>query len=122
MIVDILQGSLSGIGSLSGDISAVPGISGAISAVSQLSGEILAAGALSGSLSSPVTLGGVITIPPLVGGVIYDGDYTVTPKAFESTTLPTAEKLMTDDVTVLEIPYYATSNVHGTTIYIADEV
>ena len=52
---------------------------------------------------------------------IYDGEYIVTPKPFTEQTLETKEKLMTDDVTVLAIPYYETSNVSGITIYIGGE-
>lgn len=52
---------------------------------------------------------------------IYRGEYVVTPKAYDSTVLETKEKLMTDDVTVLEIPYYETSNESGLTVYIAGE-
>lgn len=56
------------------------------------------------------------------GGVPYTGDYTVTPKAREGTTLKTKDKVMTKDVNVLEIPYFDVSNESGTTIYIASEV
>lgn len=49
----------------------------------------------------------------------YEGDYIVTPKAFDETVLPTKHKSMRDDVTVLEIPYQETSNTHGTTVVIA---
>ena len=51
----------------------------------------------------------------------YEGDYTVTPKV-TAQVLPTASKIMTDDVTVKAIPYYDTSNLYGTTIYIGSEV
>lgn len=58
----------------------------------------------------------------LVHGESYDGDYTVTPKMFEGTVLPTKDKTMTDDVTVLEVPFYEVSNASGgTTVYIATE-
>ena len=50
---------------------------------------------------------------------IYTGAYQVTPKAFEETILDTDNKLMTDDVTVYEIPYAETSNTYGTTVTIA---
>lgn len=56
------------------------------------------------------------------GGVPYEGDYTVTPKAHEQTVLATKRKYMNDDVTVLEVPYFETSNESGTTVYIAREV
>ena len=48
----------------------------------------------------------------------YEGSYSVTP-AVEEQTLETKEKLMTDNVTIQEIPYYDTSNnAGGTTAYI----
>lgn len=49
---------------------------------------------------------------------IYEGDYIVTPKTDEEVVLNTSDKLLTDDITVLEIPYYETSNVSGYTVYI----
>lgn len=52
----------------------------------------------------------------------YTGDYQVIPKADEDQILPTKDKRMTDDVTVLRVPYYETSNVYGNTVYIASEV
>lgn len=56
------------------------------------------------------------------GGVPYTGEYTVTPKAHEQTVLQTKRKLMLNDVTVLEVPYFETSNISGTTVYIAEEI
>ena len=49
---------------------------------------------------------------------IYEGDYIVNPKAFEDIILKTSNKKLIDDITVLEIPYYETSNVSGYTVYI----
>lgn len=52
----------------------------------------------------------------------YDGEYTVTPKV-ESQTLETAGKLMDDNVTIKEIPYYNVSNNSGgSTVYIGREI
>lgn len=54
---------------------------------------------------------------------LYEGAYTVTPKAFEQQGLPTADRLLTQDVTVFEIPYFETSNLSGgSTVYIGSEV
>lgn len=53
---------------------------------------------------------------------IYKDDYIVTPKARESQVLETEGKLMKENLTVLEVPYFETSNEYGTTIYIASEV
>ena len=55
-------------------------------------------------------------------GEPYDGPYDVTPKVMAQT-LPTAKKLMRDDVSVRAIPYFDVSNpAGGNTIYIANEV
>ena len=56
--------------------------------------------------------------PVYMGGEPYD----VTPKV-SAQTLPTAKKLMLDDVYVRAIPYFDVSNpAGGNTIYIANEV
>lgn len=52
-----------------------------------------------------------------VGRETYHGAYEVIPDT-EVHVLPTADKVMEGDVTVREIPYYETSNVQGTTVYI----
>lgn len=52
----------------------------------------------------------------------YTGSYEVTPKAHTSQTLETANKIMTDDVTISEVPFYNVSNSSGgLTSYIAKE-
>lgn len=61
-------------------------------------------------------------LPIYLGGEPYDGPYDVTPKV-TAQTLPTAKKLMRDDVSVRAIPYFDVSNpAGGNTIYIANEV
>ena len=58
----------------------------------------------------------------LINTDTYNGEYVVKPKMFEGTVLPTKDKTMTDDVTVLEVPYYEVTNQSGgTTVYIATE-
>lgn len=53
-----------------------------------------------------------------VGGEIYEGNYTVIPKA-EDQSLPTRKKVMVQNLTVAEIPFFDVSNTSGgTTIYI----
>ena len=60
--------------------------------------------------------------PVYMGGEPYEGPYDVTPKV-TAQTLPTAKKLMRDDVSVRAIPYFDVSNqAGGNTIYIASEV
>ena len=52
----------------------------------------------------------------------YEGEYEVTPK-ISSQILPTAKKLMKDDVTIKSIPYFDVSNpAGGQTIYIGSEL
>lgn len=43
----------------------------------------------------------------------YTGAYTVKPLPFNESILPTSGKSMKKDVTVLEIPYYETTNLQG---------
>ena len=53
---------------------------------------------------------------------VYDGPYEAIPKV-TAQTLPTAKKLMMEDVSVRAIPYFNVSNpAGGNTIYIANEV
>ena len=60
--------------------------------------------------------------PVYMGGEPYEGPYDVTPKV-TAQTLPTAKKLMRDDVSVRAIPYFDVSNpAGGNTVYIANEV
>lgn len=52
----------------------------------------------------------------------YTGTYSVTPKAFQTQTLDTADKVLSDDIVIGEVPYYQTSNNSGgITSYIAKE-
>lgn len=63
--------------------------------------------------------GNVIKVTPET----YKGDYQVTPLAEEETVLKTKDKYMTDNVTVLEVPFYKTSNPSGgETAYIAQNM
>lgn len=52
---------------------------------------------------------------------IYSGPTEVTPKISKQT-LATKNKTVMEDITVLKIPYFETSNETGTTVYIANEV
>lgn len=52
----------------------------------------------------------------------YDGTYEVTPQAETAVTLKTAEKYLSEDVTVKKIPYYEVDNESGgTTVYIGND-
>ena len=89
-------------------------ITGVISAQKSLRGNIEAHGALSGTVALPKVVD--------YGGEVYEGEYIITPET-DSQTLPTARKRMQDDLTVLAIPYYETTNeTGGNTVYIGMEV
>lgn len=58
------------------------------------------------------------------GGIApnYPGPYEIIPRAHDVQVLSTKGKRMKEDVTVLQVPYWATENfAHGNTVYIANE-
>ena len=57
-----------------------------------------------------------------VEGDPYEGDYIVTPLARLDQVLATGGKTLDQDMTILQIPYYQTSNPTGDTVYIGSEV
>ena len=71
----------------------------------------------------PVTVQvGVVTRTSAGDIPVYEGPYEAIPKV-EAQTLPTAKKLMTEDVTVQGVPIYEVSNEQGgNTVYIAKEL
>lgn len=92
-------------------ITALPTLKGKISSTTKnMAGRLSAIGHLTGHLSV------------VREREVYTGDYTVTPRAFVSQTLDTADRVMSGNVTVTEVPYYETDNDSGTTAYIAKEV
>lgn len=95
---------------------------GTITVAGTLSGALSTGGGLSGTLSGVGSLSGALSRAEGIVAPIYEGAYTVTPKANTEQVLATDGKLMQDDVTVFEIPYFETSNLSGTTVYIANEV
>ena len=56
---------------------------------------------------------------PIISEEIYEGNYEVTPKV-TSQTLLTGQRVMKDNLNVLSIPYYETSNLKGKTIIIGE--
>ena len=76
-------------------------------------------GVLSGSGSFQGELGVFLTEGI---GDTYTGETTVIPKARTDVILPTKDTVVREDITVKQVPYYATSNeAGGSTIYIAKE-
>lgn len=58
------------------------------------------------------------TAPPV--GEIYSGTYLITPLVNAAQELPTAHKILEQNVVVEEIPYYEVSNQYGKTVHIGD--
>lgn len=88
-------------------------LSGALSDHGKLIGALSPVAGLTGTLSPPRGLTGILTIPRVLDAEYYTGEYEVTPQARSDVILDTSGKLMTDDVTVFEIPYYETTNPAG---------
>lgn len=92
-----------------------------------INGELATQEIITGLISSSEEYGFVITgtldIVPSFSNEIYDGVYVVTPKINIDQILETKDKIMENDVTVLKIPLWETSNESGgTTVYIAMEI
>ena len=119
--MDILNGEIQQENKLSGFLSLNNDkLTGYLSNNETLVGCVVSSGFdLIGNLSMEYKpIKGDITIPPEIPTEIFDGDYTVIAKPFQSSTLPTQGLKMRDDIVILEIPYYETSNVSGKTVYI----
>lgn len=76
---------------------------------------------LDGDLSLEFSDDGDVGIFYQDGYPIYTGATEVTPKVTDQY-LYTSGKAMSTDIHILEVPYYETTNVSGTTVYIANEV
>lgn len=75
---------------------------------------------LTGMLSSSGSLRGTISSPLVAKS--YNGDYKITPKAFQSQRLKTSNRFLLDDIVISEVPYYENENhANGLTAYIAKE-
>lgn len=59
-----------------------------------------------------------VTVITNVDGEHYTGDTTVVPKPFEAQILQTKNKIVDENITVTEIPYFEVSNPYGTTVNI----
>ena len=66
--------------------------------------------------------GEVTEVKEYIGGELYKGSYVVTP-AVDAQTLPTAEKVMEEDLKIKAIPFFNVgNNSGGSTVYIGNEV
>ena len=86
-----------------------------------VSGKISGGGKMRGSISYAGTIGGAISAGAPRN--VYSGVYKITPKTRKEVVLETAKKYLEQDIKVLKVPFYQTSNEQGgITIYIGDEV
>ena len=122
---------INAVGKLKGTITAPARLVGTIEQIDNLKGTIdispsnVSVGQLKAVVSNTVSLIGKLNPANKLQGIIsaiepvesYKGDYTITPK-IDSQTMKTKNKKMEDNVTVLAIPYYETSNLTGKTVYI----
>ena len=78
--------------------------------------------ALNGCISQDDEITGNLATAYTTSAKPYEGDYEVTPTV-EGQKLETKQKYMTDDVTILAIPFYEVGNTSGgNTVYIANEI
>lgn len=75
-------------------------------------GHLSPVGGIIGCLSGTDEIEGTVTLPEVAEAPRYEGPYTVIPR-LRDIILATKQKLMSDDVTVKEIPVVATSNIYG---------
>lgn len=125
---------INAVGELKGTITAPARLVGTIEQIDNLKGTIdispsnVSVGQLKAVVSNTVSLMGKLNPANKLQGIIsaiesvesYKGDYTITPK-IDSQTMKTKNKKMEDNVTVLAIPYYETSNLTGKTVYIGGD-
>lgn len=78
-----------------------------------LFGSLRAGDTLRGTITADASLSGKMTAPVREEIETYDGDYAVTPKLYDDVILPTKDRRMKADVTVLKIPQFETSNESG---------
>lgn len=76
-----------------------------------------------GYIGAKGRLTGNVTISTVIGATehpVYSGELSVVPSASEEQILPTANKLLIEDITIKKIPYAeVTNSANGTTITIA---
>lgn len=98
-------------------------LTGSLSADEILAGQLISQELnLQGNLSADsILIEGTIMFSPEIPTDIYEGEYEVVSKPFKTSEIQTQGLRMLENIVVLEIPYYETSNVSGYTVYIGGE-
>lgn len=113
-----MDGKLIETGTLNGEISLFGKLSCSLSE-NALVGTLGISSQLSCSLSASY-LTGELTLSNQISS--FDGDYTITPKAHSEQELECQGFVMRENVLVLKVPYWETSNLQdGLTVYIAED-
>ena len=90
--------------------------------LNQLNCQISGVNSMNASLSAVGSVPGTVS-PKVNRDKYYTGTYEVTPKADKTQVLPTADKTLTDNITIHKVPFHQAHNdANGTTAYIAMEV
>ncbi len=117
-----IKGEISPLFNIEHSLSKTLNLQGKLSKVETIGVQLLHVdGTIKGSLTNTLSISGSLSKIGNVSGQLstervdsdveyYKGIYSVTPLADKQTILKTKHKNMIDDVTVLEIPYYVTSN------------
>ena len=115
-----LIGTINNSSELVGTIQSTHFLCGTINSTPTITGTI--SGGRVGNLQGVIQSNGTITGRIAIGGVeeTYNGSYEVTPKVYPQS-LHTKNKVMKENISILEIPYYETSNLSGKTVYIGGE-
>ena len=74
------------------------------------------------SMTIESDFGEVYRLTEYVGGELYQGEYEIVPTV-EGQTLETKDRVLIENIKILEIPFYNVSNTAGgSTVYIAKEL
>ena len=85
-------------------------------------GEIEGKQGITGVISHREEITGSLATAYTTSAKAYEGDYEITPTV-DGQMLKTKQRYMTDDVTILAIPFYEVGNTSGgNTVYIANEI
>lgn len=126
-----LNGTINTSLSLNGKIIPSLSLNGKVGGTNQLSGKIAEIEQIKGKIESKINIIGAISLNNVLKGTLtiggsgsyqeYSGSYEIIPKP-TAQTLKTTNKLMRQDVEIMSIPYFETSNVYGNTVYIGSEM
>ena len=87
-----------------------------------ISGKVDSRQSLNGCISQEAKVTGNLATAYTTSAKPYEGDYEVTPTV-DGLRLETKQKYMTDDVTILAIPFFEVGNTSGgNTVFIADGI